>query len=103
EVDAGIGGETANAVGRLLKRLSGRKLSGNGQALCVTHLAQVAVCATHQLEVQKAAKDGETFINTRLLDDQSRVDEIARMLSGKVSQQSRAHARELLSAAGIAG
>jgi DNA repair protein RecN (Recombination protein N) len=103
EVDAGIGGETANAVGRLLKRLSGRKLSGNGQALCVTHLAQVAVCATHQLEVQKAAQDGETFINTRLLDDQSRVDEIARMLSGKISQQSRAHARELLSAAGAAG
>jgi DNA repair protein RecN (Recombination protein N) len=102
EVDAGIGGETANAVGRLLKRLSGQRFQGKGQALCVTHLAQVAVCATHQLEVQKTTNGGETFINTRPLDDQARVDEIARMLSGTISKQSRAHARELLNAASTA-
>jgi len=94
EVDAGIGGETANAVGRLLKRLAGR-----GQALCVTHLAQVAVCATHQLQVRKASGKAATAVDTSLLDINGRVDEIARMLSGKVSEQSRAHAVELLSAA----
>jgi DNA repair protein RecN (Recombination protein N) len=97
EVDAGVGGETANAVGLLLKRLSENRLSGSGQALCVTHLAQVAVCASHQVQVQKASGNGSTSVNALLLDHESRVDEIARMLSGKVSQQSRAHARELLS------
>jgi len=94
EVDAGIGGETANAVGGLLKRLA-----GNGQALCVTHLAQVAVCADHQLQVSKASGDVSTMVDTRLLGSDERVDEIARMLSGKISDQSRAHAVELLNTA----
>ncbi len=97
EVDAGIGGDTANAVGRLMKRLS-----GNGQALCVTHLAQVAVCATHQLQVRKFSADETTVVETSLLDNDERVDEIARMLSGKISEQSRAHALELLRAANTA-
>jgi DNA repair protein RecN (Recombination protein N) len=91
EVDAGVGGETANAVGQLLKRLS-----TNGQALCVTHLAQVAICASDQLQVSKATGDESTLVDTILLDEDGRVDEIARMLSGKVSNQSRAHALELL-------
>ena len=91
EVDAGIGGETANAVGKLMKRLS-----GHGQALCVTHLAQVAVCATHQMQVSKATGKESTLVDTRLLDETSRADEVARMLSGKISKQSRAHALELL-------
>ena len=94
EVDAGIGGDTANAVGLLLKRLA-----GNGQALCVTHLAQVAVCATQQLQVRKASGQDTTLIDTSLLSIKDRVDEIARMLSGKISKQSRAHALELLNAA----
>lgn len=97
EVDAGIGGETANAVGKLMKRLS-----GNGQALCVTHLAQVAVCATHQLQVRKATGKESTQVDTNLLDGASRVDEIARMLSGKISEQSRAHALELLTTGAMA-
>ena len=99
EVDAGIGGDTANAVGRLMKRLSGKRLSGNGQALCVTHLAQVAVCATHQLQVRKASGSESTLVETTFLDADSRVNEIARMLSGKISEKSRAHAIELLNAA----
>ncbi len=98
EVDAGIGGETANAVGRLMKRLSGA-----GQALCVTHLAQVAVCASHQLQVRKAAGKESTLVDTQLLDKTGRVDEIARMLSGKISDQSRAHALELLSDGAASG
>ena len=92
EVDAGIGGETANAVGRLMQRLA-----GNGQALCVTHLAQVAVCASHQLQVRKATEKESTQVETILLNQANRIDEIARMLSGKISEQSRAHAQELLS------
>ena len=95
EVDAGIGGDTANSVGRLLKRLSLK-----GQALCVTHLAQVAVCATHQLQVIKESGKASTLVDTSLLDNNSRIDEIARMLSGRISDQSRAHAVELLEAAG---
>jgi len=94
EVDAGIGGDTANAVGALLK-----SLSASGQALCVTHLAQVAAFADHQFRVLKNAGESDTKIQTSLLADDERVDEIARMLGGRLSEQSRAHASELLTTA----
>ncbi|MCU0988168.1 MAG: DNA repair protein RecN, partial [Xanthomonadales bacterium] len=94
EVDAGIGGETAHAVGALL-----RGLAANGQALCVTHLAQVAVFADQQIQVLKSAEGGTTRVKTSLLEDHARVDEIARMLGGRLSAQSRAHASELLATA----
>ncbi len=94
EVDAGIGGDTANAVGRLMK-----KLAGNSQVLCVTHLAQVAVCADQQVQVRKQALENRTCVDSAILEDQERVDEIARMLGGRVSEQSRRHAAEMLSAA----
>ena len=94
EVDAGIGGDTANAVGALLK-----SLSVGEQALCVTHLAQVAVCADQQIQVQKSADGGLSRVQTTLLDEAERIDEIARMLGGRISDQSRAHATELLATA----
>jgi DNA repair protein RecN (Recombination protein N) len=94
EVDAGIGGDTANAVGALLK-----SLSAGEQVLCVTHLAQVAVCADQQIQVQKTAESGLTRVQTTLLGDPERIDEIARMLGGRLSDQSRAHASELLATA----
>jgi len=94
EVDAGIGGDTANAVGALLK-----SLSADGQALCVTHLAQVAACADQQLQVQKRSEADGTQVETNLLDEKQRIDEIARMLGGRLSEQSRAHASELLAIA----
>lgn len=94
EVDAGIGGDIANAVGRLLQAVAGQ-----GQALCVTHLAQVAVCADQQIRVLKSAADQMTRVETTLLDETQRVDEIARMLGGKLTDQSRAHAHELLTSA----
>ncbi|MGH8033798.1 MAG: DNA repair protein RecN [Lysobacterales bacterium] len=94
EVDAGIGGETANSVGRLLQ-----SVARGGQALCVTHLAQVAVCADQQFRVIKNAAGQLTEVEASLLDERERVDEIARMLGGRLSEQSRAHARELLSSA----
>jgi len=94
EVDAGIGGETAHAVGALI-----RSLSVSSQALCVTHLAQVAVFADHQLQVQKSSKEQKTQVETSLLAEEERIDEIARMLGGRLSEQSRAHATELLATA----
>jgi DNA repair protein RecN (Recombination protein N) len=94
EVDAGIGGDTANAVGALL-----RSLAAEGQALCVTHLAQVAVFADQQIQVLKAMDNEETRVRTNLLQETDRVDEIARMLGGRLSAQSRAHASELLATA----
>jgi DNA repair protein RecN (Recombination protein N) len=94
EVDAGIGGDTANAVGRLLQAVAAQ-----GQALCVTHLAQVAVCADQQIRVVKSANEQMTRVETTVLGETERVDEIARMLGGKLSEQSRAHASELLSSA----
>jgi DNA repair protein RecN (Recombination protein N) len=94
EVDAGIGGETAHAVGALLKGLA-----AGGQALCVTHLAQVAVFADHQLQVLKALAGAAARVEASQLSGEERVDEIARMLGGKLSARSRAHASELLSSA----
>ena len=94
EVDAGIGGDTANAVGRLLATLA-----DGGQAVAVTHLAQVAACAHQQVRVDKLAGDDTTRVSARRLDASDRVDEIARMLSGRISDQSRAHAAELLNEA----
>lgn len=95
EVDAGIGGATAQAVGVKLSRLSRRH-----QVLVVTHLAQVAACADHHLVVRKeVTADGVRTVVTRVERDE-RVDEIARMLSGESSEASRAHAEELLRNAG---
>ena len=99
EVDAGVGGNTANAVGRLMKKLSENKTAGCGQALCVTHLAQVAVCASAQVKVCKASENDTTMVDTVVLDYDDRIDEIARMLGGNISDQSRAHAIELLDTA----
>jgi len=94
EVDAGIGGDTANAVGALL-----RSLAAGGQALCVTHLAQVAVFADQQIQVLKTTDQQETRVRTSVLREADRIDEIARMLGGRLSAQSRAHASELLATA----
>lgn len=91
EVDAGIGGATATTVGSLLKRLS-----ADGQALCVTHLAQVAVFADQQVCIAKEDDGSTTTVAARLLNETGRVEEVARMLGGQVSDQSRAHATELL-------
>jgi DNA repair protein RecN (Recombination protein N) len=95
EVDAGIGGETAQVVGRFL-----RQVADGGQAFCVTHLAQVAACADQQFRVHKAALDGGTGVSVQVLDKSERVVEVARMLGGSASDRGLAHAREMLEAAG---
>jgi DNA repair protein RecN (Recombination protein N) len=92
EVDAGVGGAVAEMVGRELAALGRR-----GQALCVTHLPQVASQADHHLRVAKFS-DGKTS-RTRLsvLSSEERVEELARMLAGvEVTDTARSHARELL-------
>jgi DNA repair protein RecN (Recombination protein N) len=96
EVDAGIGGDTANAVGRMLRDLSDPSSGPIGQVLCVTHLAQVAACATHQIKVVKENRESGAEINTSALATGDRVEEIARMLSGLVSESSLKHAKELI-------
>ena len=95
EVDAGIGGEAALAVGRSLARL-GR----DTQVLVVTHLPQVAAFADHQLCVTKRSDDTTTVTDVEPLDDAGRVVELSRMLSGSPrSATAREHAEELLGTA----
>lgn len=94
EVDAGVGGETAHAVGRFL-----RAAADGGQAMCVTHLAQVAACADQQIRVLKEKQADSTRVRVETLDEAAREREIARMLGSADSARSRAHAGELLAAA----
>ena len=92
EVDVGIGGETATVVGSLLN-----KLGKNAQVICVTHLAQVASQAQHQMAVSKSTFGNETETSIYVVKEDDRVKEIARMVGGaKQSDQSLAHAQELL-------
>ena len=92
EVDSGIGGRVAEIVGLLLKQL-GREY----QVLCVTHLPQVAAMADHQWQVSKAVKEGVTLSHIEVLNDEQRIEEIARMLGGVViTETTRIHAAEML-------
>lgn len=93
EVDANVGGETANAVGDKM-----RQIGANRQALCITHLAPVAACADAHYVVSKNVADGRTTTSLELLDDKARVSEIARMLGGQ-SAAARGHAEALLKGA----
>jgi DNA repair protein RecN (Recombination protein N) len=95
EVDAGIGGQAGFAVGRALAALADRH-----QVLVVTHLPQVAAFADAHLLVEKAQGEDDTLSEIRLLDDDGRRVELARMLSGQPeSSTARRHAAELLAEA----
>lgn len=92
EVDAGIGGAVAAAVGAKLRALGGLR-----QVLCVTHQPQVAAAGHAQYQVSKAAQDGITQSSVVALSEAGRVEEIARMLGGAdVSKEARAAAKKLL-------
>jgi DNA repair protein RecN (Recombination protein N) len=94
EIDIGIGGRAAEAVGQKLKAL-GRVQ----QVLCVTHLPQIAAFADQHLAVEKREKDGRTQTRIRVLDDRARTHEVARMLSGaKVTETSLQHATQMIAA-----
>jgi DNA repair protein RecN (Recombination protein N) len=95
EVDVGIGGGVAEIVGQML-----RKLASNRQILCVTHLPQVAAQAMHHLQVQKTTQKKITSTDIARLNDNERIQEIARMLGGiKITEQTLAHAQEMVSLA----
>ncbi len=94
EIDRGVGGATADAVGRRLA-----DLAESGQVLVVTHSPQVAARGAHHWRVEKHVKQGATLSTVTSLPESDRVDEIARMLSGDtVTSEARAAARALLDA-----
>ena len=92
EIDIGIGGRAAEAVGQKLKTLARGQ-----QVLCVTHLPQIAAFAGQHLVVEKREEHGRTKTHIRVLDDRSRTHEVARMLSGaKVTDTSLQHAAQMI-------
>ena len=93
EVDAGVGGRAAVEVGRRLARLA-----HDHQVIVVTHLAQVAAYADQHVVVDKAAAEGVTRSDVRLVAGEERIAELARMLAGSESDTAREHAAELIAA-----
>jgi DNA repair protein RecN (Recombination protein N) len=94
EIDIGIGGRAAEAVGQKLKALARGQ-----QVLCVTHLPQIAAFAGQHLAVEKREDHGRTKTTIRVLDDRARTHEVARMLSGaKVTDTSLQHAAQMIAA-----
>ena len=92
EIDTGIGGEVAVAVGSHLKQLARDR-----QIFCITHLASIAVYADNQIKIEKWGEQDRVASHVRPVTGAERVSEIARMLSGDAdSTQSREHARALL-------
>lgn len=95
EVDAGVSGATAEAVGRKLRALAARE-----QVLVVTHLPQVAAAGERHLSVKKVVADGRTRTVVTDLDEKGRVEAIAALLAGaSVTDAAKKQARQLLAAA----
>lgn len=91
EIDVGIGGQTADVVGGKLKELANFR-----QVICITHLPQIACLADRHFRVEKHVKENQTFITAKQLTTEERVEEIARMHGGKLTDAAFARARELL-------
>ena len=92
EIDTGIGGRAAEAVGKKLK-----ELARTSQVLCVTHLPQIATFADHHYLIEKKASGGRTRTSVRHITGEARTEEVARMLSGaKVTESSLKHAEQML-------
>jgi DNA repair protein RecN (Recombination protein N) len=92
EVDTGIGGRAAEAVGRKLK-----SLARANQVLCVTHLPQIATFADHHYVIEKKERNGRTRTTIRLVTGEERTEEVARLLSGaKLTDTSRKHAEQMI-------
>src|SRR5438445_647925 len=94
EVDAGIGGATADAVGRALLAVAHGR-----QVICITHLPQIAVFAERHQVAEKEVVRGRTHSRVAAVDGEARVQELARLLSGRTTQVALEHARELLAKA----
>ena len=91
EVDAGIGGRTAESVGKKL-----RAIAQKHQLLCITHLPQIASLGDFHLKIEKKDKDKRVTVDVREIEGKERLNEIARMLSGTSTETSLKHAEELL-------
>jgi DNA repair protein RecN (Recombination protein N) len=91
EIDAGIGGRTAAAVGRTVS-----ELSTSSQVVVVTHLAQVAALADRHYVVEKVDEEGPTITRLRLVEEEAVVEELCRMMGGQPEDaEAMAHARQL--------
>jgi DNA repair protein RecN (Recombination protein N) len=96
EIDTGIGGRAAEAVGKKLK-----SLARSNQVLCVTHLPQIATFADHHYVIEKKERNGRTRTTIRPVIGEERTEEVARMLSGaKLTDTSRKHAEQMIKANG---
>jgi DNA repair protein RecN (Recombination protein N) len=96
EIDTGIGGRAAEAVGKKLK-----SLAHSNQVLCVTHLPQIATFADHHYVIEKKDRNGRTRTSIRPVSGEERTEEVARMLSGaKLTDTSRKHAEQMIKANG---
>ena len=91
EIDVGIGGRTADIVGQKLEELARSR-----QVICITHLPQIARLADKHFRVEKHVKDNRTTISAKQLNPDERVEEIARMHGGELTENTLARARELL-------
>ena len=90
EVDSGISGRAAAKVGTLMRRIAAKR-----QVLCVTHLAQIAACGHTHLLVSKSVSDGRTYTAVEELDEDRRLQELARIMGGTVTDTTLSAAREL--------
>lgn len=92
EIDAGVGGQTANMVGQKIKAIS-----KNVQILCITHLPQIASISDNHIFVDKKVQDNKTYTEIRILSADERVEEIARMLGGNENiEASMEHAKKMV-------
>ena len=90
EVDAGISGRAAAKVGALMRQIADKR-----QVLCVTHLAQIAACGHSHLLVSKSVADGRTYTQVEQLSEESRLNELARIMGGTVTDTTLSAAEEL--------
>lgn len=92
EVDTGVGGQTANMVGQKIKAIS-----KNTQILCITHLPQIACLSDNHIYVDKTVENNKTYTTIKILDNEERITEMARMLGGNENfEASLEHARKLV-------
>ncbi len=91
EIDVGIGGKVAINVSKMIGRLSNRK-----QIICITHLPQIAANGKTNILIKKSEKEGRAVTILEKLDENGKISEIARMLSGNITETSTTHARELI-------
>lgn len=91
EIDSGIGGKTAGTMANFI-----HELAADYQILCITHLAKIAACADWHYTVEKLTGKSSTSVKVQMLSEEERIEEIARMLSGEVTDLSKQHADELI-------